>query len=68
MVNKVSGGQSCTAILAAANAELQRKQKAAMGAQLMPGEAGADMAVADRVEVAFMGESEVDALPQLRRM
>ncbi|GLK95290.1 hypothetical protein GCM10008164_30300 [Achromobacter xylosoxidans] len=26
-----------------------------MGAQLMPGEAGADMAVADRVEVAFMG-------------
>jgi hypothetical protein len=39
MVSKVSGGQSRTAILAAANAELHRKQKAAMGAQLMPGEA-----------------------------
>jgi hypothetical protein len=51
MVSKVSGGQSRTAILAAANAELHRKQNAAIGAQLMAG----------RVDVAFMGNPGLGA-------
>ncbi|MCY1216053.1 hypothetical protein D9M72_279150 [compost metagenome] len=61
MVSKVSGGQSRTAILAAANAELHRKQNAAIGAQLMPGGAAAGRAAAGRVDVAFMGNPGLGA-------
>ncbi|MCY1532197.1 hypothetical protein D9M68_674530 [compost metagenome] len=55
MVSRVRGGQSRTAILAAANAELQRKQNAAMGAQLTPRGTSAGKALAGRVDMAFMG-------------
>ncbi|EFF77880.1 hypothetical protein HMPREF0004_0839 [Achromobacter piechaudii ATCC 43553] len=41
MVSRVSGGQSRTAIFAAAKAELHKKQNAAMGTQLIPEAAGA---------------------------
>ncbi|MNT64498.1 hypothetical protein D3C72_2024030 [compost metagenome] len=53
MVSNVNGGQSRTAIFAAANAELQRKQNAAIGARLMPGASFTDRA-ATGVGMAFM--------------
>src|SRR5690606_7486302 len=39
--SRVSGGQSCTAILAAANAELHSRQNTAMGPQVARTETGA---------------------------
>ncbi|WP_447982950.1 hypothetical protein [Achromobacter kerstersii] len=55
MVRSVRGGQSRTAILAAAKAELHKKQNAAIGNQLIPGAPLAVEAV-ETAGVAFIGD------------